>query len=360
MRQRAWRWWCVVALLLCLLAAPAIAQAPPAATGDRSPAETSVAPKEANVITIGAYINDILAIDLRNHAFTVDMYVWFRWTDAAIDPGKSFEFMNMVNPDNRELKRIYEEPQVQPDGSRYLAYRYHGSFSSKFPIGQYPFDTQVLRIHIEDADRPIDQQRYQWDKLTLNPAITLPGYRIAEPFVTVNDYPYPTTFGDPARTTNETYSRVTIEIPITRPWLSGAVKTLLPIFIIVLCAAAAPALGAHLVEARVGLVITALLTLVALQFATAGNLPEVGYLLMIEQIFIASYAFMLLIIATIVHGSKRADRAAAVHHAVVPLPDSAGIGVLLILLYVVAVAAILWANLFDEFAAPLRSAARSS
>jgi hypothetical protein len=58
-------------------------------------------------------------------------------------------------------------------------------------------------------------------------------------------------------------------------------------------------------------VASAFLTLVALQLSTSGNLPDVDYLLMLDQIYIASYAGVLLVLAMIVASSRRAERESA-------------------------------------------------
>ncbi|MDX2289760.1 MAG: hypothetical protein NW217_13170 [Hyphomicrobiaceae bacterium] len=288
----------LLALLLATLSwtPAALAQSP----GPASRAATVSDPAAPTRITIGAYVNDIQAIDLRSHSYVIDLYVWFRWTKTDLDPGKTFEFMNMFNPNDHTRTRIYDEPVAQPDGSKYLLYRHQGAFSTKFPVGRYPFDSQVLQVAIEDADMGSDELRYVVDSLTINPAISLPGYVVGEPKLEVRDTPYATAFGDLAESDVSAYSRAMITIPIARPWLSGAVKTLLPVFLIIMCAAAALLLEPQHVEARIGLSITALLTLVALQFAASGILPEVGYLLMLDQIYIASYAFILIVIGIIV------------------------------------------------------------
>jgi hypothetical protein len=91
--------------------------------------------------------------------------------------------------------------------------------------------------------------------------------------------------------------------------LSGVTKSLLPVFIVVLVAAAALLLSPSHVEARVGLSITALLTLVALQFSAMAGLPEVGYLLMLDQVYLASYGFVLLVVALLVMTTREEDQA---------------------------------------------------
>ncbi len=269
-------------------------------------AEEAEDPERA-VVEIGAYINDIQAIDLRSHSYVVDLYIWFRWRKDDIDPGTSFEFMNMFNPQDHTKSRLFDDPLPQPDGAHYILYRHQGAFSSKFPVGSYPFDNQELKVVIEDSEQGSEEFVYVADGLAINPSISLPGYSIGDARLVVNDFPYVTNFGDRDPTYVPTYSRAVITVPIVRPWLTGAIKSFLPIFLIILCSATALLLQENFVEARVGLSITALLALVALQYAAVGNLPEVGYLLMLDQIFIASYGFILVTLAIIVGGSGQSE-----------------------------------------------------
>ena len=56
-------------------------------------------------------------------------------------------------------------------------------------------------------------------------------------------------------------------------------------------------------EGRIGIGITALLTLVALQITSNSSLPEVDYLLLLDKLYILSYAFVVLTLAVIVRNS---------------------------------------------------------
>ena len=51
-------------------------------------------PPAPNQVTIGAYINDIQSIDLRSHTYAMDAYIWFRWTNPALNPAETLEFTN--------------------------------------------------------------------------------------------------------------------------------------------------------------------------------------------------------------------------------------------------------------------------
>ena len=86
------------------------------------------------------------------------------------------------------------------------------------------------------------------------------------------------------------------------------VKTFLPILLIILCAILALLLDPTHVEARIGLSITALLTLVATQFTSASEMPEVAYLTMMDLVYIASYVLILSVIAIVVRASRLDDQ----------------------------------------------------
>jgi hypothetical protein len=85
-----------------------------------------------------------------------------------------------------------------PDGSVYAIIRYHGQFSTKFRLEKYPFDTQELLV-MEDTVAAADAQVYVADEnggVTINPDITLPGFKVGKPELRVVERAYPTNFGD--------------------------------------------------------------------------------------------------------------------------------------------------------------------
>ncbi len=336
-------------LVLALCFAPAALAQPPAEPP--VPIEQPAAPTAAPVrsgpaeVKVGIYINDIQSIDLHAYSFVADVYLWFRDKDAEIVPGKSFEWMNMFAPDDHVQTDIDPEPVPQSDGSAYQVFRHQGPFAAKFSVKTYPFDAHNLTIEIEDQEWAADRLVYSVDQVAINPDIQLPGFIIGQPTMEVRNRPYPTTFGDIDLAQPEPYSRVVVTLPISRPVVSGITKSLLPVFIVVLVAAAALLLKPEHIEARVGLSITALLTLVALQFSAQAGLPDVGYLLMLDQIYLASYGFVLLVVALLVMtpGNTGDEKQLAAAHSLAR--GGVGTALLSILLYTAVIALILWLNL---------------
>jgi hypothetical protein len=275
-----------------------------------APAAAAAAPQTAasppNRIIIGAYINDIHRIDLANNNHYLDMYIWFRWPAGQDNPVDGIDFMNWTNASDHSSVNQYETPITQPDGSLYTVLHHQGAFANKFSLENYPFDRQMLKIEIEDSQFAMDQRLFVVDPtqpVLLDPVIHLPGYEFGAPTLTVAANRYRTNFGDLNSTDPSTYSRATILIPVTRPWISGVFKVLLPIGLILISAILSLAVRPDHVEARIGLGITALLTMVALQFTATAGLPEVSYLMLIDKVYIASYLVIIAVLAMVVQDS---------------------------------------------------------
>jgi hypothetical protein len=82
-----------------------------------------------------------------------------------------------------------------PDGSLYSIIRYQGQFSTKFPLEKYPIETQALLVVMEDTVAAAHAQVYvpdPKDAVTINPDITLPGFKIGKPELRIVERPYPT------------------------------------------------------------------------------------------------------------------------------------------------------------------------
>jgi len=304
--------------------------------------------EEPHRVTIGMYVNDIQTVDLTTYSYSVDLYLWFRWKDPQLDPVAQFEFMNTFDPESHVQTKLYDEPVPQPDGSLYQIVRHQGLFSAKFPLHDYPFDRQSLTVTVEDTTMMSSQLVYVADAepLTVNGEIRLPGYKIGMAWAEIRDKPYPTAFGDLSKPDQEPYSRAEFVIPISRPPVSGVLKTFIPVILIILSAAFALLLDPTHVEARIGLAITALLTLVAMQFTMLSGLPEVAYLTLIDQVYLASYLYILVVIGIVVQGT-RVDQAGEIRGEVkAPVPHQGRSTCLSVTGgYLVIVGAIVWINM---------------
>jgi hypothetical protein len=214
------------------------------------------------------------------------------------------EFINPYELWGHMEEANYEEPEELEDGTMYQVLRFQGGFSQKLTIYDYPFDKQVLKVVFEDSVDDTAGLHYKLDAVSLNPNMTLPGFTIGKPALVVSDYTHPTTFGDPRHTAPSTYSRATLEIPISRPVFAYAVKLLLPILCAAVSAALMFLLSPRWVDSRTSIGITSLLTIVALQITSNEDLPDVGYLTMLDKLYVCAYLLVILSLVVVIWSTR--------------------------------------------------------
>lgn len=266
---------------------PSVSRAPADAAGSAA-GNTG----EREVVRVGFLINFIQDIDLTRHRYQIDFYIWYQWDDSDFNPQESIEFMNDAERWATMRSSNTEGPVELADGSYYFRERIMSMFKTNMPLEDYPFDRLDLRIVLEDKDLGSDGVVFVLDDPAVQTAadLSVPGYMIGTPFATVTDWKYPPLGAlDPGSSLS---SRVTVDIPMQRPWLPSAVKTFVPLLVIVMCAAMIFLIRPEHIDARFGLGISALLTLVALKWITDGEMPLMDYLGFVDWLYLVVFLFI--------------------------------------------------------------------
>jgi hypothetical protein len=294
--------------------APAASAAAESEGGDDDSAgaagDAEVPEPKGETVTVGLYINDLQTVDVKSHSYEADVYIWFRWTHEGLDPATTLDIINPNEQWGHMITPIYEEPEQLENGEYYQVVRIQGRFSRKMPLYNYPFDKQILVITMEDSTWEAGAMRYVLDEqpVTQNAALNLPGYHIGEPRLVVETIKYPTRFGDLRLSEPADYSRVRLEVPIDRPKLAYAMKLFLPLICVVLCATLMFLLAPAYVDSRVDVGITSLLTIVALQMTFNQDVPDVGYLMLMDKVYICAYLFVIAALLVVVQTTRLVDR----------------------------------------------------
>jgi hypothetical protein len=274
------------------------AEAAEGAEGDAAE-EPEGPPKNCPVpdkVKVGAYINNIQNLDLKTHTYEFDFYVWFKWCNPDLDPATSMEFMNPSELWGLMATPNYEEPEEFEDGTLYQVVRVQGKYNTKMPLYSYPFDRQRIGPFFEDSVSDTTEMTYELDGPTaigMNPAMVLPGYLLGQPELVLEATPYPTDFGDARSAERPSYSRGFIVVPLSRPLISQMTLLFAPVGSVMICAALMFMLSPVLIDSRIGVGTTAMLTVVALQMTYNQELPDVGYLMLMDKVYLASYAYVL-------------------------------------------------------------------
>jgi hypothetical protein len=276
-------------------APPPPSEAPKQVTAATAP--TGVAQK----VTVGLYLQNIPEIDIKTNSFTAEIYLWFRWS-GDYDPTHTFQITNAVNVSELTQIPIYTDeagtpkPEVMPGGEKLQTFHIYGRFGHPFPLGRYPFDNHDITISIEDAKRRVGELVHDIDAAgsAIRPDLSIPGWTLSAMHSELAQTQFATTFGDTrSGPSNERYSRVDFIVHIDRPVVGIVSKTVIPIALVLLITFGAFFCQPVDIDARLCLTITALISAVALQITAGTELPPTGSLLLLDQIYLLSYATIL-------------------------------------------------------------------
>lgn len=262
----------------------------PAATADAAPTK----------VYVGAFVNDLQDVNLETGTYFVDFYMWMKWKGSGkVNPAENIDIINSFDSWGTVVRPLAVDTKTLSDGSRYRISHFQGRYNTVLPLQKYPFSVEKLRVILEDAEDPASKLVYVPDPprpITQSSSLAAPGYRVGKATLAITNQAYPTNFGITG-TRNEPYSRITISIPVSRPWFPYAVKYLLPLIVVLIAAAMVFLIPPRFVEGRFGLAITALLTVIALKWTTDAELPNVDYLTLLDVLYVISLLFVIVTIA---------------------------------------------------------------
>lgn len=280
----------------------------------------SASQEQPQVVKVGTFFENLSDVDLKQGTFRADFYLWFSWR-GDIDPTTTFEFTNTLPlelssvpgsaaPDGSSV------PEVLDDGSKYQVFHVHGRFLGDFEVDDYPLDDARLRVSMEDVRHDSSQLVYEFDEASgMAPTVEVNGWHVDEPVGRVSDHRYNTTFGYPGAETGDVgFSRLEITMHADRPGLTLAIQSVFPLVVIVLAALASLLIdspvgeggGAHwsFLGTRLTLAVPAVIAAVALQLTASPGVPREGQVLLIDRIYLLSYAVILLVIGVTVFAHR--------------------------------------------------------
>lgn len=250
-------------------------------------------------VYVGVFVNDLQDVNLENGTYFVDLYLWMKWKGSKeIDPAANIDIINSFDSWGTVVRPLSVERKVLSDGSNYRVSHFQGRYNTVLPLQKYPFSVERLNVILEDAEDSASTLVYVPDPprpITQSASLAAPGYEVGRASLAITNQAYPTNFGITG-TGNEPYSRITITVPVSRPWFPYAVKYLLPLLVVLIAAGMVFLIPPRFVEGRFGLAITALLTVIALKWTTDAELPNVDYLTLLDVLYVISLLFVIVTI----------------------------------------------------------------
>lgn len=184
-------------------------------------------PATAEKVTTGIYIDRVKSISLKDNLWTVDFFIWFKWT-GDINPGQFFQVVD-GSIDKQELIK-----NTTNGNESFALYKVTSTITKQFDMFRFPEDSQLLTIDIQDKQLPRQELVYIPDNTSssIGPDVKVAGYNIDGLNVTEKPFLYNSTMGD-SMANSTTFSQFRSGISLSREDLTVFFISLIGIFVAV-------------------------------------------------------------------------------------------------------------------------------
>ncbi len=262
----------------------------------------------SRTIEIGAHIENIYSLSLRDKSYWMEGWYWLKWPEAIqniinvnkIPVENITEFTNAIETGNLVVQTDSAEPINLPDGRKYQLFRYSGKFYVDYlDLRKVPFHTVTLPLTIELRQDELScyeggpecvylKPEANNEKTLIGEFAAINGYHIKETEIKPSIHQYRTNFGIGKPSA---FGQVSFNTIYSSDFWTAFNQYLLPLLVIIGIVLASPSLPAELWDVRLAIPTTALLTLIFLQQAYRADFPPLSYLTFIDWIY--SYAYLL-------------------------------------------------------------------
>jgi hypothetical protein len=257
-------------------------------TGGRTPVEVSV----------GLYITNFVSIDETRESFEIGGYLTGRWLDPRLIDAKapatrSYRLEDLWTPAVEAANAISHRTNqyfLTADKNGVVTYveRFEAVLSSDYDLRKFPFDTQELQVEIQPflssapeirfAPQPLASTGISPEQHTELAAWAFHDLRYSAGKVA---------HGPAFAASNEAFFQLAVK---RRPgfyiW-----KAFLPLLMMTFIPAVAFWIDVSQFDWVLKIPMTMLLSMVALEFTIARDLPRIGYMTLLDAVFLASFAF---------------------------------------------------------------------
>jgi hypothetical protein len=231
-------------------------------------------------VQMGAYVLRISNVSQKDGTFDVDMWVWFRWKDAALRPFESFEVAN-----GRINSRSNAE--ISDDGGYfYTSVRVDATVFHEYDVRRFPLDNHVLSIEFEDENLDAAGLTYAADAgIGLDPGLKVDGWAATLLPAQVALHHYPTNYGlRSSGTGGSDYSRLILQVSLERTSMGALFKGFWISALSVMLGLLAFRVKPTDLDARFGLGVGSIFAASANAFVITDSLPQTTFVTLAEQI----------------------------------------------------------------------------
>jgi hypothetical protein len=266
-------------------------------TGGRTPVEVS----------IGLYLTNLVAIDESRETVEVTGYLFGKWRDPRLEghsgdgSRKGFKLEELWTPAIEGENSISHKMnsytlEADPDGWVTYIEHFDGILSTAYGLEAFPFDTQVLRFEYQPFLAANSEFRFAAQAL---PASGISRGKYAQLAAwQVKDLGYAREEMKDSPQGGDV-ERAVFSVVVTRRWGFYLWKVFVPLLIMALIPMLVFWIDVKEFDWLLKIPMTMLLSTVAFEFVVARDLPKIGYMTLLDAVFLTSMMFYSICMAEI-------------------------------------------------------------
>jgi len=242
-----------------------------------------------DTVKVGVYFNSVYDLNLGEKSFTADFWIWYNYTNDSINPLGSVEVSNA-----KEAEFSLED--VEKVGAvNWATHKCTAVLKKDWDLRQFPFDKQVLEVHIEDAIDDISTLVYVPDSANsrYDDEIKLDGWVIKGFHLRGGQRTYKTTYGNPELQGESVYPAVVARFELERDGMGLFFKLFMGVYVAYLISLSVFFMGPENPE-RFGMIVGALFAGVANKYIVDSIMPQTIMLTLPDKIHNVTFAYIIL------------------------------------------------------------------
>jgi hypothetical protein len=256
-----------------------------------------------DTVRVGIYITSIHDIDFKQKEYYISFWLWLKYKN------KDFDFLqNLEVPLSKNVTRSYATVDSST-GQIYLLMKLQCQMKDSWRISDFPFDSQKLRLSIENSQFDSHSLVFIADTLGkhYDPRFTLSGWNIDSCAISVGTKIYETAFGDPSYAKpHSEYSSFRVRLSITRNATGLFWKMFIGMYIAFLIAYVCFYIHADGIDSRFGLSVGALFAVIGNKYIIDSSLPESTSFTLVDTLHGITLFFIFIIITANAYSLKLA------------------------------------------------------
>jgi Neurotransmitter-gated ion-channel ligand binding domain len=266
-------------------------------TGGKTPVEVSV----------GLYLTNLVAIDESRETVEVTGYLFGKWRDPRLEghsadgSRRSFKVEELWTPaieGENSVSHKMSSYSLEADSKGWVTYteQFDGVLSTAYSLEAFPFDTQVLRFEYQPFLAANSEFRFAAQALSTS-GISRGKYTQLAAWQ-VKELGYSREEAKDSPQGGET-ERAVFSVVVTRRWGFYLWKVFIPLLIMALIPMVVFWIDVKEFDWLLKIPMTMLLSTVAFEFVVARDLPKIGYVTLLDAVFLTSLIFYSICIAEI-------------------------------------------------------------